>query len=137
MKYLIPLLFLTSCSAGWHIKKAIAKDPSILQKDTLVIRDTLQVVTNNVSTDSTFILSKDTVVIQKDNLTIRHYYHKDSVYIWGECESDTIKVEYYKEIPVEKLVYNESWKMPKYFWWLIIVGVVLFVLNRLLPTSRN
>jgi len=127
------LTLLMSCSSEYHLQRAILKDPSIVQRDTLIIRDTLQVITNNVSTDSTFILSTDTVVIRKDKLTIKHYYHKDSVYLWGECDSDTIYQPYEKIVPVEKIIYDKGWKPPNWIWWIVILGLILFVLNRFLP----
>ena len=43
MKYLLLLLTLTSCSANWHLKKAIAKDPTILTEGVVVetVTDTI------------------------------------------------------------------------------------------------
>ena len=126
---------LTGCSAGYHIKKAIKKDPTILQVDTLTIRDTITYVTDRVEVDSVFTHSKDTVILQKDNLTVKYYYSRDSVYLYGECESDTVLIPYETKVPVERVVYNESWKMPKYFWWLIFIALGFFVLNRVLPNK--
>ena len=127
---LISLLFV-GCSANWHIKKAIKKDPSILLTDTITVVDTLRVITNNVSTDSTFILSRDTVVLKKDKLTIKHYYYRDSIYLWGECESDTIYKPFEVKVPVDKIIINEP-LFPRWLWWIVILFIGLFVLNRLL-----
>ena len=136
MKHLINLFIaicLVSCSAGWHIKRAIAKDPSILEKDTIVFTDSVHVITKEVTHDSVFQVSKDTVVIRKDNLIIKHYYNNDSVYLYGECESDTIVRWKTYEVPTEKVVYNESW-FPKWLWWVIGLIVILFVLKKLFPS---
>ena len=119
------------CSANWHIKKAIKKDASILLTDTITVVDTLQVITNNVSTDSTFILSRDTVVLKKDKLTIKHYYYRDSIYLWGECESDTIYKPFEVKVPVDRIIINEP-LFPRWLWWIVILFIGLFVLNRLL-----
>lgn len=127
---LISLLFV-GCSANWHIKKAIKKDPSILLTDTITVVDTLRVITNNVSTDSTFILSRDTVVLKKDKLTIKHYYYRDSIYLWGECEADTIYKPFEVKVPVDKIIINEP-LFPRWLWWIVILFIGLFVLNRLL-----
>jgi len=132
LAYLALCFMAASCSAGWHIKKAIAKDPSLLKSDTLIIRDSVKVVTNHVETDSVFMLSSDTVTIVKDNLTIRHFYHNDSIYIYGECDSTIIYKPYEVIVTDEKLVYNETW-FPKWMWWVIALVVVLFFLNRLIP----
>lgn len=126
-------LILFGCSASYHIKKAIAKDPSILEKDTIVFTDSVHVVTKEVTHDSVFQVSKDTVVIKKDKLTIKHFYHNDSVWIYGECASDTI-VKWKKfEVVDEKIVYNESW-FPKWMWWIIGILVLLFILKKIFPT---
>ena len=77
------LLGLIGCSPEWHINKAVAKDPSILEKDTIVFTDSVHVITKEVTHDSVFQVSKDTVVIKKDKLTIKHFYHNDSVWIYG------------------------------------------------------
>jgi hypothetical protein len=82
---------ITSCSAEWHIRKAISKDPTILQNDTIQIHDTVTWITEHFEVDSIFKLSHDTVVIEKENLIIKHFYnhHTDSVFIHGEVLSDT------------------------------------------------
>lgn len=42
MKWIIiSSLLLTSCSANWHLQKAIKKDPSLIQNRTVVHTDTL------------------------------------------------------------------------------------------------
>ena len=131
LTYIIISLLFVGCSANWHIKKAIKKDPSILITDTITVLDTLRVITNNVSTDSTFILSRDTVIIKKDKLTIKHYYYRDSIYLWGECESDTIYKPFEVKVPVDRIIINEP-LFPRWLWWIVILFIGLFVLNRLL-----
>ncbi len=131
LTYIIISLLFVGCSANWHIKKAIKKDASILLTDTITVVDTLQVITNNVSTDSTFILSRDTVIIKKDKLTIKHYYYRDSIYLWGECESDTIYKPFEVKVPVDRIIINEP-LFPRWLWWIVILFIGLFVLNRLL-----
>lgn len=124
MKYLIPLFFLFNCSAEYHIQKAIKKDPSILQVDTVKVIDTVQTITEHVEHDTVFDLrtTTDTITIQKDRLTIKHYYSRDSVYLWGECQSDTIIQVREIQVPVEKVVYHESFD-----WWKILIFVIVAV----------
>ena len=134
MRYLIIItaIILSSCGAEWHIKKAIQKDPSILEKDTIVFTDSVHVITEKVTHDSTFLVSKDTVIIIKDKLTMKHYYHNDSVYLWGECASDTIIKWKTYQVPVEKVVFNESF-FPRWMWIVIALLVVWQVVKRYLP----
>ena len=55
MRYIILLLFLSSCSSTYHIKKAIKKDPNILQDKVIV--DTLKIE----SIDSVAYVVNDTI----------------------------------------------------------------------------
>jgi hypothetical protein len=131
MKYFICLLILlSSCSSRWHLKRAIKKDPTIVQVDTIMVTDSVHVVTPFVSTDTIFKLSKDTVTIVKDRLTMRHYYHNDSVYLYGECESDTIVKWKTFEVQTEKVVYNEPW-FPRWMWIIIAIFALTILIIKI------
>ena len=98
MRYLIPFVFiLASCSAQYHCRKCLDKGRVIY--DTLKIHDTLYV--DHVAFDSVVhIVNKtDTVILHKDKLTIKYkWLSADTVYLAGECESDTLYID--KKIPV-------------------------------------
>ena len=108
MKWLVKLILLSSlmsCSAQWHLKKAVQKDPLILEKDTLVVTDT--VVTQPVAiTDTVTLKQHDTIVIQKDRLKVQLVKVNDTITINATCESDTIISVI--EVPYEKIVYVEQ-----------------------------
>lgn len=102
---LIIALLLTSCSAQWHLKKAVQKDPLILERDTLVVTDT--VVSPPVAiTDTVTLKQHDTIVIQKDRLKVQLVKVNDTITINAECASDTIVTTI--EVPYEKVVYVEQ-----------------------------
>lgn len=129
MKYIIIALLFCSCSANWHMKRAINKDPTLVQMDTLRFTDTVRTITNTISTDSTFVISNDTVIIIKDKLTIKHYITRDSVYIWGECEGDTIIEVRTVEIPIERWIYPDKlWfeYLPPLWVWLLAFGFIAY-----------
>jgi len=130
---LLPLL-LIGCSSGWHLRKAIKKDPSILTIDTLVFDTLLTYITERVQKDSTFIVSNDTITIIKENLLIKHFYNKqtDSVYIFARCDNDTIRIPFEVRIPYEKITYNESWAPPKWTIWLLVVILIVLIVRKLL-----
>lgn len=131
MKYFICLLILlSSCSSRWHLKRAIKKDPTIVQVDTIMVTDSVHVVTPFVSTDTIFKLSKDTITIVKDRLTMQHYYHNDSVYLYGECESDTIVKWKTFEVQTEKVVYNEPW-FPRWMWIIIAIFALTILIIKI------
>jgi len=112
MKWLVKLILvlsLTSCSAQWHLKKAVQKDPMILKKDTLVVQDTL-VVPPVVLKDTVTLKQHDTIVITKNRLKVKVVRVNDTLIIDAKCDSDTIVRTI--EVPYEKIVYVEK----KTFW---------------------
>jgi len=108
MKWLVKLtlvLSLTSCSAQWHLKKAVQKDPLILEKDTLVVMDT--VVSPPVAiTDTVIMRQHDTITLVKDRLRVKIVKVNDTITIDAICDSDTIIS--IVEVPYDKIVYVEK-----------------------------
>ena len=108
MKWLAQLsliLLLSSCSAQWHLKKAVQKDPMILKKDTLVVQDTL-VVPPVVLKDTVTLKQHDTITITKDRLRVKIVKVNDTLIIDAKCDSDTIVRTI--EVPYDKIVYVEK-----------------------------
>ena len=108
MKWLVKLtllLLLTSCSAQWHLRKAVQKDPMILKKDTLVVQDTL-VVPPVVLKDTVTWRQHDTITITKDRLRVKIVKVNDTLIIDAKCDSDTIVRTI--EVPYDKIVYVEK-----------------------------
>jgi len=102
---LILMLSLTSCSAQWHLKKAVHKDPTILEKDTLVVMDT--VVSPPVAiTDTVIMKQHDTITLVKDRLRVSIVKVNDTITIDAICDSDTIIS--IVEVPYDKVVYVEK-----------------------------
>ena len=108
MKWLVKLILimsLTSCSAQWHLKKAVHKDPTILEKDTLVVTDT--VVSPPVAiTDTVIMKQHDTITLVKDRLRVNIVKVNDTITIDAICDSDTIIS--IVEVPYEKIIYVEQ-----------------------------
>jgi hypothetical protein len=98
-------IILTSCGAQWHLKKALKKDPSILQKDTLTVVDTI--VLKPVEVKDTVVLnSVDTVTIIKEKLKVNIFRSFDTIRVDAICDADTIIS--IVEVPVEKIIYKEK-----------------------------
>ena len=96
---------LTSCSAQWHLKKAVQNDPTILEKDTLVVMDT--VVSPPVAiTDTVIMKQHDTITLVKDRLRVSIVKVNDTITIDAICDSDTIIS--IVEVPYDKVVYVEK-----------------------------
>jgi len=108
MKWLVKLILvlsLTSCSAQWHLRKAVRKDPMILKKDTLVVQDTF-VVPPVVLKDTVTLKQHDTITITKDRMRVKIVKVNDTLIIDAICDSDTIVRTI--EVPYEKIVYVEK-----------------------------
>ena len=134
MKWLVKLMLvlsLTSCSAQWHLKKAVQKDPTILEKDTLVVTDT--VVTQPVAiTDTVTLRQHDTITLVKDRLKIEIVKVNDTITINATCDSDTIIS--IVEVPYEKIVYVEKetfWDKIKTLIYLLIIITFVSVIYRI------
>ena len=125
MKWLVKLILLSSlmsCSAQWHLKKAVQKDPMILEKDTLVVTDT--VVSPPVAiTDTVTLKQHDTITVVKDRLKVQLVRVNDTITIDAICESDTIISVV--EVPYEKIVYVEKATLWDKFKDLILAAGVL------------
>jgi hypothetical protein len=134
MKWLVKLtlvLSLTSCSAQWHLKKAVLKDPSVLAKDTLIVNDTV-VVQPVAITDTVILKQHDTIKLVKDRLRVEIVKVNDTITIDAICDSDTIVSVV--EIPYEKIVYVEKEKplqiMQRYALYLLLVLIGIKVIQR-------
>lgn len=116
------VLCFSSCSAEWHIKRAIKKNPNILKSDTILVNDT--VLVPEVRHDTT-IISKpiDTILIEKDRLKIKILRHYDTLQVTGGCDADTIIHEI--KIPYEKIIFAPKKWYER--WWLWSFVAVLFI----------
>lgn len=134
MKWLVRsilLLSLMSCSAQWHLRKAVQKDPLILQKDTLSVVDT--VVTPPVAiTDTVTLKQHDTITVIKDRLKVEVVRKLDTIIINAECASDTIVRTI--EVPYDKVVYVEKEKpiqvIQRWMAYLLLLVVGVKLLQR-------
>jgi len=96
---------LTSCGAQYHLKRAIAKDPAIVQNQAVKL-DTV-IITEIKAVRDTFVLERvDTITLQKNGVRIELKRSYDTVMVDAECLPDTIRIE--KEIFVPKVVYQEK-----------------------------
>ena len=131
MAFLLLLLMLlfTSCSCEALQKKLIRKC-GYVQNDTMIVHDT--VITRSVKTDTIFkYYTRDTVVIREGKLVMKYFYnsHDSTVYLNGNCKSDTIYVE--KKVPFEKTIVKIDY-FPKWLMWCIIALVICAIVFRIL-----
>lgn len=127
---LLLMLLMSSCSAQWHLQKAVKKDPAILEKKVIIVTDT--VVTEPIVVKDTVTLAQtDTIEIVKDRFRVKIIRSFDTLMIDGGCEADTIIRTV--EVPVETLVYKEKdkWyhKVQAISMWILIVLIVALALR--------
>jgi hypothetical protein len=93
LKYAVAILLFTSCSANWHLNRAIKKDPSLLKGgDTVLVHDTAITTKERVLYDSFVTTEYDTVTIE-DSFVYTQVIRKDNVIkVYTKCKSDTVRI---------------------------------------------
>ena len=132
---LICLVALTSCSASFHLRRAIQKDPTIIQPEIVQVVDTV-IITPLERTETTFVaLPIDTITIEKERLRIKIRRIHDTLRVEGECRSDTIRITETIELPPVIKYEDRPW-WSKWLMWglagLFGIKVVNMAIDRLL-----
>jgi hypothetical protein len=130
-KIIAIMIFFTGCSAEWHLKKAIQKNPAMAQTSTHTI-DTL-FVRDSVSITDTFTTEKvDTITIKKDGVKTIVYRNHDVIRVHTVVKADTIR--FIKTITMPPRVeYKERIKVPQIVGvglGILLFGLLLFLLAR-------
>ena len=132
---LICLVALTSCSASFHLRRAIEKDPTIIQPEIVQVVDTV-IITPSERVETTFVaLPIDTITIEKERLRIKIRRIHDTLRVEGECRSDTITITETIELP-PVIKYEDRPGWSKWLMWglagLFGIKVVNMAIDRLL-----
>ena len=120
---LIGLLFLLQgCGARYHLNRAIAKDPRIL--DSVVLKVDTLIITQKEEVRDTLILQKiDTITLERNGIRIDLRRVYDTIEVDVQCPSDTIRIQ--KEIRVPQVVYQEKNFDRKYL-YILIISIILY-----------
>lgn len=96
---LIPAAMLVaSCGAEWHLKRAIAKDPTLVRAQPVRF-DTIVVTKERKITDTIVMNDVDTITIENDRVRVRLVRSYDTLMVEGTCLPDTIRIDVIREIP--------------------------------------
>jgi len=116
---------LSSCSANWHLRKAIEKDPSIVQPKELVLIDTL-VITPSLRVDTLAYFRTDTITIERDRLRVQIKRIHDTLRISAECKADTVRIVKEVEVPGPVVYKPRVWweKIPLPLLLLVVFGYI-------------
>ncbi len=127
IKILTIVLLTVSCSANWHIKRAIKKDPSVLTAKEVKF-DTVVITEPRYLTDTVVMNEIDSITIIKDNAVTKLWRVHDTIRVETICPPDTIKIEVVKYVP--QVVYDEKkWWEKKWFrisLVLLLIGIVAY-----------
>jgi len=120
----IRTLLFSACGAKYHLKRAIAKDPRILDSVALKV-DTIVITENKALRDTIILQEYDTITLERNSVRIKLNRLYDTIRIDAQCLPDTIKIQ--KEIKVPQVVYQEKTFSNKYIIYLII-SIILYTL---------
>jgi len=120
---LIGLLFLLQgCGAKWHLNRAIAKDPTIL--DSVVLKVDTLIITQKEEVRDTLILQKiDTITLERNGIRIDLRRVYDTIEVDVQCPADTIRIQ--KEIRVPQVIYEEKSFKKKHL-IILIMSIILY-----------
>jgi hypothetical protein len=129
---LLSLLF--SCSPQQRLNRLLTKHPQLLERDTIVVIDSV-IVENYVRDTTTIIQTHDTTtVINNERVVLKYFYDtlREVIHHEVKCLGDTVYVE--TLVPIEKAVFRElSWwdKYKEFIYIGLVLMMVLLVLKKI------
>lgn len=123
---LLMAIIFSSCGCNYHLKRAEKKCGYSTSTEVVTFHDTIY--TERVVRDTLFSFtnSSDTVVLKQSNMQIKYYYnsHDSTVYIKGECKTDTIYKDRIVTVNTKTLEFSVSDWIRNNLIWIIILLIV-------------
>ena len=124
---------LFSCTPQRRLNRLLTNHPELLEKDTIIVRDTVVVQNYNYDTTTIIRLHDTTTVINNERVVLKYYYDtlREIIHHEVECLGDTVYTE--KLVTIEKAVFRElSWwdKYKEFIYIGLVLILVLFVLKK-------
>ena len=125
-KAIIILVMSTGCSAEYHLKQAIKKNPAMAQIsvygiDTVFVRDSVTI------TDTFTTKTIDTLTIEKDGVKTIVYRNHDVIRIKTVVKADTIRFTKTIQLPPQ-IKYTERVKVPQWIGLTLFLGLIVLML---------
>ena len=119
------VFLLQSCGAKYHLNRAIAKDPEIL--NSVAVKVDTTIITENKTIRDTLILERhDTITIERNAVRVQIKRINDTIVVDAECLPDTIRIQKVVEVP--QVVYKEDkgnrWLLPLVAF---IIGIIMAI----------
>lgn len=131
---LVQIVFISlilGCSPQERLNRLLTKYPTLTEKDTIIVRDTIT-IEKYVHDTTTVLEFHDTTTVINNERVILKYFHDTltkEIHHYVECKEDTVYVE--KLVPIEKAVFRELswWEKYKEFLYigLILIGVLMIM----------
>jgi hypothetical protein len=121
-------LMIESCGASWHLKRAIAINPTIVQTQ-IVRMDTTIVTPERIVHDTIVTRAVDTIELFRDNVRIQLVRNYDTIAVNVECPSDTIRIV--RDVAVSNVCPPEPFDWSRWLGWVIVVLLSIYIIRRL------
>ena len=153
---IITLLLLTSCSANWHLKRAIQKgakvtSDSITRTDTLIVDTTVRLTLPPRKLENTYIISwgeRGLMPLSSkgdSGVSVRVEVINDTLIVDANCDSVSGELHFYKELyyqctttvnnTIECLCFAKTWR--GIVWYVLAAfGVGMLVMGVLMILRR-
>ena len=106
MRALILILFFSSCSASWHLQRALIKDPSLFRPRNWVI-DTVLMTDSFHSVDTFTLNDVDTFITDTGKVRLTIYRNRNFFKTDIKVKQDTIRLTKTVELPPQ-IIYKKG-----------------------------
>lgn len=122
--FIFILLILSSCDPVRRHANLVERYPYVHKNDTVIIKDTIQIIKESILIDTFTAIEFDTFVVEKEKAKVKLVRVNDTIFVDAECLEDTFYVE------KEKIIVEKHSEQPKenILKILIIIGVALIIL---------
>jgi len=122
--FIFILLFLSSCDPVRRHANLVERYPYVHKNDTVIIKDTIQIIKESVLIDTFTAIEFDTFIVEKEKAKVKLVRVNDTIFVDAECLEDTLYIVRKRTI-VEK--YSEQPKKRYWYLLLIVVALVIFI----------
>ena len=128
------LCFLFSCTPQRRLNRLLTNHPELLEKDTIVVKDTVVVQNYNYDTTTIIRLHDTTTVFNNERVVLKYFYDtlREVIHHEVKCLGDTVYIE--TLVPIEKAAFRElSWwdKYKEFIYIGLVLMMVLLVLKKI------
>lgn len=120
--FIFILLILSSCDPVRRHANLVERYPYVHKNDTVIIKDTIQIIKESILIDTFTAIEFDTFVVEKEKAKVKLVRVNDTIFVDAECLADTFYIE------KEKIIVETHSEQPKRrYWYLLLIGVTLVI----------